>query len=316
MVASYRLALESANRSEGTIRSYEDTIKLYVRYADVHALPITVDDVDADAIRRFLLAARAGCWIDDDEVRTRCECGLNATSPGNAHKHYRNLRAFFGWLIKEQELLGPHPMAAVVEPEVPDNPEDVFTDDELRALVKVCDGATFESRRDLAIIRIFMDTGMRAGGLTGLRYHPTDPDLSDVDLSRKQLTIHLKGGRIRRIPLGAKAAAALDRYVRARARHKDVAEPWLWLSVKGRFTQSGVRQMLERRAKEAGVRNVHPQRFRHTFVDDWLESGGTVQDVMEVGGWKSAQAALRYGRAANESRAHTAHARLSPGDRI
>jgi len=48
-----------------------------------------------------------------------------------------------------------------------------------------------------------------------------------------------KGRRERTLPFGRKAGEALDRYLRARARHKDAELPWLWLGKKGRLTEWG-----------------------------------------------------------------------------
>ncbi len=50
------------------------------------------------------------------------------------------------------------------------------TDEELARLLKTCSGATFANRRDIAIMRIFIDTGLRVSGLAGLRYDPDDGD--------------------------------------------------------------------------------------------------------------------------------------------
>ncbi|ETK36189.1 integrase [Microbispora sp. ATCC PTA-5024] len=290
------------------------TCRLFLRFTTHHGLPATVEGVDPETIRAFLLAARQGCWLDAEQ-QTACPCGIAPTSPGNAHKHYRNLRAYLGWLIRDGERTGPHPMMNVTEPKVPDQPPDVFTDDELAKLLKEASGPSFEDRRDTAIMRILMDTGMRASSLSGLRYS-TDQEESDVMLAKKLLRIRQKGGNVIFVPIGKKAARDLDRYIRIRARHPLAEEPALWLGKKGRLTQSGVRQMLERRGKRAGVSNVHPHRFRHTFADDWLDAGGNAHDLMRIAGWSSLQMVGRYGRAAADRRAWAAHAKLSPGDRI
>ncbi|MEV4178785.1 tyrosine-type recombinase/integrase [Nonomuraea sp. NPDC049709] len=315
MLESWSLALKSANRSAGTITSYRLTVTQFCDYLHHHRMPDTVDGVDAAQIRTFLAACMEGCWKDPDTKEIPCDCGTVARSPGNAHKHWRNLKAFFNWLINEGERHGGHPMANVGAPKVPDNPTAVFSDDELRALLKVAGGSDFADRRDTALMRLFMDIGARVSGLADLRYS-TDPEESDVQLKQGLLRIRLKGGNSVFVPIGAKAARDLDRYIRARARHPNAGSEWLWLGPKGRLTTSGIRQMLRRRGKQAGVTNVHPHRFRHTMADDWLEAGGNPQDLMRIAGWKSLHMVLRYGRSAADRRAQQAHAKLSPGDRI
>lgn len=79
-----------------------------------------------------------------------------------------------------------------------------------------------------------------------------------------------KGRRGRAVPFGAKTADAPRRYLRARAVHPPAHTGALWLGKKGRVTDSGVRQILERRAAEAGVDNVRAHRFRRTYAHTWL----------------------------------------------
>jgi len=70
-------------------------------------------------------------------------------------------------------------------------------------LLKACSGTDFSSRRDLAIIRLFLDTGVRRQELTKLR-------VDDIDLRFRQATVTGKGRRTRTVAFGHKAAQALD----------------------------------------------------------------------------------------------------------
>ena len=125
-----------------------------------------------------------------------------------------------------------------------------------------------------------------------------------------------KGRRGRAVTYGRKSADALRRYLRARAVHPQAALPALWIGKRGVLTDSGLRQVLERRAAEAGVENVHPHRFRHSFAHVWLAAGGQEHDLMRLAGWRSPQMVGRYAASAGAERARDAFQRAGLGDRL
>jgi site-specific recombinase XerD len=98
------------------------------------------------------------------------------------------------------------------------------------------------------------------------------------------------GRRERALPFGRNTAVALDRYLRARSRHKYAALLWLWLWLwlgrAGPLTPYGIRQILRRRGPQAGLPGLHAQ-LRHTFAHEWLAQGGGETDLMRLAGWKS-----------------------------
>ena len=296
LLPSWELALNATGKSPKTISSYLDSVRALDRWlADKHMAP------EPEALRAYLLATR------------------ERTSAATAQLHYRNLRVFFRWLVSEDEA-EVNPMLRVEKPAVPEVDKPFFTEAELAALLRVTSGQDLESRRDHAILRIFIDTGCRLSGVTNLRYDPADEAVNDVYLMQRRLRVVLKGGRQTYIPIGKKTAAAIDKYLRARARSPHSGSPWLWVGTRGRnvahFGQSGIGDMLERRGREAGVQGCNPHRFRHTFADSFLAAGASVDDLMNVAGWASYSMPLRYARGRGIARAAAAHARLSPGDRL
>jgi len=52
--------------------------------------------------------------------------------------------------------------------------EPFFDDEELARLLKTCQGSSFADRRDTAILRVLIDTGLRVSGLANLRYDLDD----------------------------------------------------------------------------------------------------------------------------------------------
>lgn len=180
----------------------------------------------------------------------------------------------------------------------------MFTDTELRALLATCEQKKgFEPRRDTALLWTFISTGVRLGEMAGLR-------VDDVDLDAGAALVIGKGDRGRYVTFGSRTVLALDRYLRERTRHPAATSDWLWLGGKGRLTDSGITQVLRRRATEANVEGIHAHRFRHTFAHRWLANGGTEGGLQTVAGWRSPQMLARYGASAKAERAAAEAGRL------
>ncbi|ASU81389.1 hypothetical protein CDO52_00080 [Nocardiopsis gilva YIM 90087] len=296
-MASWELDLQARGRSERTIKRYRDTITLFAAYQADHDRELKAGKAKPAHIRDFLRKRQTD------------------TSPGNAAIDFRNLRAFYNWLVREEEIkVGKNPMLKVGAPKVPTKDIPVLAPEHITALLKTCKGNSFEARRDRAIILTLLDNGVRVSGLVGLRYTPDDSDTNDVLLQQSALRVTLKGGDMRLVPIGRAAAYAIDRYLRARRNHNKSHRKELWLSPKGALTDSGVRQMLKRRAKLAGIHHIYPHLFRHTAAHLLKLSGLSEEELMAICGWKSAAMAKRYGASAAAARARTAHRRVSPAD--
>jgi site-specific recombinase XerD len=287
LLRAFERMLRAANRSPRTLQSYREAVELLAGFCGGRPL----DEVTRDEVTDF---------ITDQLARHK---------PSSAAVRFRALRRFYNWMVSE-EIISASPMARMPEPNVPEQPVPVLSDPEVAALLKTTVGKGFEERRDHAMIRLFLDTGIRVSEMSGLQ-------LDDVDLSAHDV-IHVmgKGSRGRAVPFGPKTGTALDRYLRERARHLRHGLPNLWVGARGAMTGSGIGQMLERRAEQAQIANVNPHRFRHTFAHHWKRSGGGEDDLMRLTGWRSRTMLDRYGASAGVERAHEAHRRLGPGDRF
>lgn len=291
-------SLRSSARAPGTIAVYIGAVHEYDKFAEVNDMPRALADIQRQHLELFML---------DQLSRLR---------PASAAARHAGLRALFAWAM-EQGQIDTNPMAKLRPPTIPETPVPVLTDTQVRAIVKACDGKGFKQRRDMALIRLMLNTGLRRSEVAGVR-------IQDVDLAGGTvLVIKGKGSRSREVSFDAKTSSAIYAYQIERDKQPHSASPFLFIGQQGGLSGDAVGAIVARRARMAGVFNldedgkerpIHAHQTRHTFADRFLAAGGSEGDLQQMGGWRSLEILRRYGKSRATVRAIEASKRLAIGD--
>jgi site-specific recombinase XerD len=288
---SWLLHLEVGGKSIETRKVYRTSAEQLGAHLLAQGMPVYVAGITREHVESYLLELR----------RQHPQSSTVAT-------RYQGLRQWFKWLAEEHEI-DVSPLLNIKKPTYTEKEISLLPDVAVKRMLDDCKGPGFADRRDLALLRLFLATPLRRSEIANLK-------LTDIDLSARTVHVTVKGNRQRTVPIDVKAVSALDRYRRIRSSSRYADRAGLWLGQLGPLTDSGLYQVLRRRAKHAGVEGFHPHLFRHLFAHGWLKADGQERDLMRLGGWRSAAVMRKYGEMLAEERAVEAYRRLSPGDRF
>lgn len=222
------------------------------------------------------------------------------------HRYYRELRAFFHWVVKEGRL-SVSPMTRIAPPQMRSEQVQPFTPEHQGAFVSASRKST-HPRRDEAIVLFLLDTGVRASELCALK-------MSDLDLQQRRCTVLGKGSKRRSIFFGRASSKALWQYLREHPRDDN---DFVFLSDRGGragepLTRSGLLQLVRRLGIAAKIQAAHCS--PHTFAVEFLRNGGNVFSLQQMLGHTSLHMTNRYVALA-QADIENQHRQFSPADRL
>lgn len=233
-----------AKRAEGITAA---TVKWYSYQIRAFDAWLTGDELGPAALKRYMVHLRS-----HDSARGR---PMAEASIASAH---RALKSFFKW-CEEEGLLVASPMAGVKLKKLTAKEPRRATRREVETLINTIPVNSWLGLRDYLIVHVLFFCGLRVGELVRLEAH-------HFDLDNYVLTV--PGGKTGAgtVPLTDDVLQAFVAYMTHRPTGYTER---LLVAANGHghprraLTEAGVRQTIEKRCKEAGIRHLSPHSFRH-----------------------------------------------------
>lgn len=209
---------------------------------------------------------------------------------------YGCIKVFLNWCEIETDGEFINPIKKIKLPRGQPQLLDPAKPEDIKAILEIA------NLRDRAVILTLQDTGVRASEFIGIM-------ISDFDLITGSLIIrHGKGDKPRTVYLGREA--------RCTVRKLSINGDYLFHTKQGDpLTYAGLRCVLRRLCKQAGIKLIPLHAFRRSYALSMLRSGVNVYTIQQHMGHLDLQILTRYLKQ-TENNLQSAHQRSSPADRL
>lgn len=265
-VKMFAASKKAVNRQDTTLKQYTTEICKMLDF-----LGKRIEDITAMDLRYYYGVMREQHGIKMTTMQTRL--------------HY--LSSFWDFLITE-ELVRSNPVKRVGILKLAKTIKKPFSQEEMEALRVNC-----TVLRDRALMEFLYSTGVRVSELVAL-------NVADIEMGRQELIVFGKGSKERKVYLTDNAKFYLKRYLKERAKgitEEELSEQPLFVTVDkphDRLTVAGMQYMLRQLGRRAGVKKVHPHRFRRTIATDLLNRGMPVEQVAKLLGHEKLDTTMIY----------------------
>lgn len=252
--------------SENTIAAYRNDLGQFLEYVESHS-----------GVKLEEWAA-----VSEDDIEAYLSYMKHKDQPYASSTIARKvaaIKSFYNYLTA-QGLVDDNPTIDIDSPKVKKRLPQTLTIAEVDRLMEAPrSGASPKNLRDVALLNILYETGMRVTEVVSIQ-------LDDVNLRQGLLSSLTRQGEDREIPLEESTKQLLTEYL-AEGRPllaKNNGERALFLNHRGeKLTRQGLWLIIKGYAKQAGLNTeVTPHTLRHSFAVHRLSKGSSLEDIRHL----------------------------------
>jgi integrase/recombinase XerD len=261
-------SLEVRNYSEFTVKGRAGHIRFFLDWLKERGItdPIEVTRPVLERYQRHLFYSR--------------KKNGEPLSFSSQHARLVPLRVWFRWMTRQNHILH-NPASEIDLPRLGRTlPKVILSAQEVEQIMTLCDVEEAIGLRDRALLEVLYSTGMRRLEIVRLK-------LFDLQLDRGLILVNQgKGSKDRYVPIGARAAAWLEKYIRE-GRPQLVSEPddfTVFLTAQGEpFSRDHLTFAVRERIEAAKLgKGGACHLFRHTMATLMHENGADIRHIQAI----------------------------------
>lgn len=290
---NFMLYCESKHLSRKTMRSYEQSLKLFGFYLENEHDITEMRDIRSGHIRMYIkyLRERGKYTVVSNENTSSINYPDRRTDKGKEvsdstiSNYIRNIKVFFNFLYKEREI-AENPVRNVENIKPKRKKKALLKREEIQKLLKNMNTTTFHEYRLWIQTRLILDTGIRAGECCNLK--PKDIDFQYNSI----LVTNPKNNKERYVYFSFKLGKELQRWLKYKDRFSN--SEYIFPTIRG--TKLDIRNF-ERSLKKVGEGigiQIHPHQLRNNFAKFYLLNGGDWVSLSRILGHSNAEVTQKH----------------------
>ena len=147
---------------------------------------------------------------------------------------------------------------------------------EIESLLAAPDTSTETGLRDRAILELMYASGLRVSEAANLK-------INDVDIDSGIVTTVGKGGKTRRVPVGASAIEWLKSYLAIRRKKENIEIDNMFVNANGSpINRQSIYLSITEYAEKCGLEGVSPHTLRHSFATHLVQNSADIRSVQQM----------------------------------
>jgi integrase/recombinase XerD len=284
---------------ERTMLDYHVLMRCFLDWlGSTYPKVIKVNEINKGIIREFAV------YLGEEHLNART--GKKGLSPYTVNVRIRFLKAFFNALFREQ-IVDKNPVKDVRLMRVDEDTFEPLTDNEIEVLLGVPNTREYAQYRDLVIMYLMLDTGMRISEVCEL-------EVKDVDFKTRAIILPAhknKNRKPRILPLSNHVNKLLLELVSENKAYFDT--DYVFLANCGtKYNPNSFRRRLSNYKEKAAIKKrVSPHAFRHLFCRNFILNGGDIFTLQRIAGHADISTTRKYIQMTNDD-VKAQHAQYSP----